>query len=82
MYNGETIVSAVPFNCDAEKHDCLNGNCVKSTDYDTPGKYANLADCQAGCAKDAACNGECVPREKIAELDQAINAAQARLRCK
>lgn len=64
------------------KHDCINGGCVPSSTYNTPGKYASLADCQAGCAKDAACNGECVPREKIAELDQAINAAHARLRCR
>lgn len=69
-------------DCGEPKHDCLNGGCVKSTDYNTPGKYDNLADCQAGCSKDSPCNGVCVPSADIAALEQAINAAQARLACK
>lgn len=38
-----------------QKYDCLNGQCVVSTQYSTPGTYANLADCQAACANGGAC---------------------------
>ena len=43
-------------------YDCLNGNCVMSTQYSTPGQYASLSDCQAVCANGGACaNGkQCV----------------------
>lgn len=37
------------------KYDCLNGNCVESTEYKTPGIYQSLSDCQAVCANGGAC---------------------------
>ena len=37
------------------KYDCLNGNCVASTQYQTPGLYQSLSDCQAVCANGGAC---------------------------
>jgi len=36
-------------------YDCLNGQCVKSSEYTTPGLYKSLADCQAVCANGGAC---------------------------
>jgi hypothetical protein len=62
-------------------YDCLNGQCIPATSYRTPGKYANLATCQAGCAKDANCTGECIPATEIAALQQAANIVRSRI-CK
>jgi hypothetical protein len=62
-----------------QKCDCLNGGCITSTTYNTPGKYANLAACQSGCAKDSTCDGECVSASSIAALQQAANLVQTRL---
>jgi hypothetical protein len=59
--------------------DCLNGVCIPKATYNTPGKYANLALCQAGCAKDSACNGECVSPEEIEALQQAAAKVRGKL---
>lgn len=40
---------------DPSKYDCLNGNCVKQSQYNTLGIYNSLADCQAVCANGGAC---------------------------
>ncbi|MEH2278124.1 MAG: hypothetical protein V7K40_25905 [Nostoc sp.] len=44
------------------KYDCLNGTCVQKTQYNTPGLYPSLADCQAVCANGGACGSgkQCV----------------------
>jgi hypothetical protein len=62
-----------------QKCDCVNGGCVPATTYNTPGKYATLAACQAGCAKDSACAGECVSAAELAALEQAANNLKSRL---
>jgi hypothetical protein len=61
--------------------DCVNGGCVPKATYGTPGKYPSLADCEAGCAKDSNCNGECVSTDEIAALQQATSNLRSRL-CK
>jgi hypothetical protein len=61
--------------------DCLNGNCVPATTYNTPGKYATIAACESGCAKNSNCIGECVDPTEIANLSQAINNLQSKI-CK
>ncbi|MEH2001105.1 MAG: hypothetical protein V7L00_20540 [Nostoc sp.] len=40
---------------DNDKYDCINGNCVVSSQYKTPGIYTGLATCQAVCANGGAC---------------------------
>jgi hypothetical protein len=60
-----------------QPHDCVNGNCLPKVTYNTPGKYASLAACQSGCAKDSPCTGECIPSTDIAALQQAASKAQA-----
>ena len=47
---------------DTNKYDCINGNCTKSTQYQTPGIYQSLNDCQAVCANGGACGSgkQCV----------------------
>lgn len=59
------------------RFDCVNSGCVPTTTFGTPGKYASLADCQSGCAKDSPCTGECISSSDIAALQQAANKAQA-----
>jgi hypothetical protein len=58
--------------------DCVNGGCVPKTTYNTPGVYANLAACQAGCAQNSPCTGECVDPAEIAGLRQALNNLQSK----
>jgi hypothetical protein len=73
-------VTLTRVGCDdlaGDRCDCLNGGCVPASTYKTPGKYANFAACQSGCAKDSACTGECIPASEIAALQQAANKAQA-----
>jgi hypothetical protein len=44
-------------------YDCLNGACVESADYDTPGLFNSLADCEAACGSGTGCAAPniCVP---------------------
>jgi hypothetical protein len=60
-----------------QPYDCVNGGCVPKTTYSTPGKYASLAACQSGCAKDSPCTGECVPVTDVNALQQAAIKAKA-----
>jgi hypothetical protein len=62
-----------------EPCDCLNGGCITAATYNTPGKYANLAACQSGCAKDSPCAGECVSAADLANLQQAAGLVQTRI---
>ncbi|MEH2400193.1 hypothetical protein [Nostoc sp.] len=36
-------------------YDCINGNCTDKTQYNTPGIYKSLTDCQAVCANGGSC---------------------------
>jgi hypothetical protein len=40
------------------KYDCINGNCVDSNVYGTPGQYATLTACQGNCGSS---NNSCNP---------------------
>ncbi len=56
-----------------QPHDCINGSCIPSVSYGTPGKYPNLAACTSGCAKDSPCTDECISTDEIAALQQAVD---------
>jgi hypothetical protein len=43
------------------KYDCLNGNCVDSDVYKTPGNYATLVEYQANCGSSNNNNNSCNP---------------------
>ena len=45
--------------CEDETYDCINGGCIKSTQYKTPGIYQSLQECQANCG--SVTNNECPP---------------------
>lgn len=55
-----------------QRFDCINGNCLPSVTYNTPGFYANQSACQSGCAKNSNCNGECVSAADMARLNQVV----------
>ncbi|BBD69684.1 hypothetical protein NIES4072_29800 [Nostoc commune NIES-4072] len=38
-----------------QQYDCINGQCITKTQYNTPGIYNSLADCQAVCSNGGAC---------------------------
>lgn len=66
-----------------ELYDCINGDCLNSTVYKTPGKFQNLAACRSECSGGGGtpCAGECIPLEEIAALQQAASNIRSRL-CK
>lgn len=47
----------------APTYDCINGQCVNSSTYKTPGNYSSLAQCQANCGSGSGCSppNVCVP---------------------
>jgi hypothetical protein len=67
--------SNCPGCCAAEpKYDCLNGGCVNSSTYGTPGKYNSLSECEGGCLGDGKpCTGECVDAATVTRLDQVVS---------
>lgn len=46
------------FTYDDPKYDCINGECILASQYDTPGQYLSLEDCQAECGS---CSNSCNP---------------------
>lgn len=47
-------------NCPAVKYyDCINGQCTEKTQYNTPGLYQSLEECQVNCGTTN--NNECPP---------------------
>lgn len=70
---------ATPSVNPAQPFDCLNGGCIPKTTYNTPGVYASLSACEAGCAKNSTCTGECVSAEDMAALQAAADSVKSRL---
>jgi hypothetical protein len=62
-------------------HDCINGQCIPSGNFSTPGKYPSLVACNAGCNNNSSCDGECVSQSEIQALKQVANALQSKF-CK
>jgi hypothetical protein len=74
---GSLTITPLPVAAN-EKYDCINGGCIPTRTYNTPGAYANLADCQGGCAKNSICTGECVSTDELAALTQATSKLQSK----
>lgn len=50
-------------------YDCINGACIKKTQYNTPGIYNSLSQCETACG--TGCSGKCLSNEewnKISDL--------------
>lgn len=43
-------------------YDCINGACIKSSQYDTPGIYEDISECEKACG--TGCSGKCLSNEE------------------
>jgi len=57
----------------SQKYDCHNGECIPQTKYNSEGIYQSLAECEANCGSSSGCNGECVGKGKISQLQNLAN---------
>ncbi|NJO61351.1 MAG: hypothetical protein HC836_24780 [Richelia sp. RM2_1_2] len=58
---------------DSNKYDCINGACIKSDVYNTPGIYNDIEECEIACG--AGCSGKCLSNadwQKIQDLAKKI----------
>lgn len=76
MFHPSTVTSS---NCEdnnpptTDKYDCLNGQCINSNTYNTPGIYSSLENCQSNCAKNSCPDGyECVEIASTEKLRKCI----------
>lgn len=46
-----------------EAYDCINGACLKSKDYGTPGLYKSLEECETVCGEKK-CSGKCISNKE------------------
>ncbi len=58
-------------NCGNKVYDCLNGTCIPTSKYNTPGLYASLAECQGACeAPKSPSDGYCPPGKICVPADE------------
>ncbi|MBD2204942.1 hypothetical protein H6G33_04215 [Calothrix sp. FACHB-1219] len=64
-------------NCvSSQSYDCINGACIVSTQYDTPGIYASLAECETACG--TGCSGKCISNSEWATIEGLSNQLKQR----
>ncbi len=51
-----------------DPYDCLNGKCVKASDYKTPGIFKKLDDCKSACGGGARCDGVCLDKDEVNKI--------------
>jgi hypothetical protein len=60
--------------CDLdEPYDCINAACIKASQYNTPGIYASLSECEQICGE--GCSGICLSKDdwnKIKDLSRKL----------
>lgn len=49
-------------------HDCINGICIKATEYNTPGFYDNLETCEKSCG--TGCSGKCLSNKEWNQIKE------------
>ena len=76
----------------SSKYDCVNGQCVFSSQYKTPGLYSTLAECQANCGNGPGCNPPnicappnycppgmvCIPSEEWNQIEPLSSAVRSK----
>ncbi|MDJ0797883.1 MAG: hypothetical protein QNJ51_13885 [Calothrix sp. MO_167.B12] len=65
-YNSEPTVLV---SCSGVPHDCLNGACVLASEFNTPGLYKSLSECQKVCGAKG-CSGECLSKKEFSILKE------------
>src|SRR6476659_2213684 len=70
-------LSAAPPPPPITKYDCLNGQCIAQSTYNTPGLFADLGSCQAKCSLASNnCDGQCITNEEYSQIQSAIAQQQ------
>jgi hypothetical protein len=59
------------FTPDVVKYDCINAACVKSTQYNTPGFYQSLSQCESTCG--TGCSGHCISNSDWSQIEGLAN---------
>ncbi|AFY48898.1 hypothetical protein Nos7524_3095 [Nostoc sp. PCC 7524] len=49
-------------------YDCINGECIQSSQFNTPGIYTSLAQCESQCGG-ATCKGKCLSNSDWAQIE-------------
>lgn len=65
-----TIFQSTQSGCGLDqqiKYDCINGACIKSEKYETPGLYNSLEECQMVCGEKG-CSGECISHKEWSQI--------------
>lgn len=63
-----SIISQTPCTgCVIPRFDCLNGVCISSAQYKTPGVFETLDQCQTACGG-SGCNGVCISHSDWAQI--------------
>jgi hypothetical protein len=47
-------------------HDCINGACFPKSQFNTPGLYDSLAECEAACG--TGCSGKCISNKDWSKI--------------
>lgn len=64
-------------NCGViQEYDCINGACLPKTQYNTPGIYASLAECEQACG--TGCSGKCISNSDWATIEGLSNQLKQR----
>lgn len=64
-YPGAVTITEI---VEPDKYDCVNGQCVKKTVYNTPGIFSKLEDCESVCGNSEKCDGTCIKTEDWNEI--------------
>lgn len=53
-------------------YDCINGACFQSSQFNTPGIYTSLAQCESQCGG-STCKGKCISNSDWAQIEGLAN---------
>ena len=53
-------------------HDCINGACIPAAEYNTPGLYQSLSECEQVCGSQG-CSGKCLGNAEWATIQELAN---------
>ena len=53
------------------KYDCINAVCTQSSQYNTPGIYTSLSQCETACG--TGCSGQCISNEEWSKINSLAN---------
>ena len=66
-----TSLRLVDCTPEQKKYDCVNASCVDSKQYNTPGIFTSLSQCEITCG--TGCSGQCVSNEEWNKIQSLAN---------